>query len=711
MEAALKSSKKNSSDKDAGAREAAGRRSPLHTLRNIGIIAHIDAGKTTVTERMLYYAGRLHRMGEVHDGTATMDWMPQERERGITITSAATTFFWNESQLNLIDTPGHVDFTVEVERSLRVLDGAVGVFCGVGGVQSQSETVWHQADRYDLPRIAFINKLDRVGADFDGVVDQLRTRLTPNAMPVQIPWGTEDNLDGVIDLLAMRAISFEADSFGSQLSTCDIPDDLAAAAERARAELVEAVAERDETVLESYMEDADVPANVLSLGIRRAVIANTLVPVLCGSALRNKGIQQVLDAVVDYLPSPLDVKTIEGRHPKTGEPETREADDFAPLGALAFKLVNDPYVGRLVFARVYSGQITKGQNVFNPRTRKRERVMKLFQLHADDRINADTLYAGEIGAVVGLKQFTTGDTLCAESSPIELGQMVFPEPVVAMAIEPKTQADRDKLMDSLHALESEDPTFIITKDPDTGQTLIKGMGELHLEILKDRLTREFGVDANAGKPTVAYRETIRATGAAEHVFDREIGGHTQFAKLALEVEPTPRGTGNLVEFDVSSAVIPAEFQKHIKNGVDDGLVTGIIRNFPVVDVRVRVTGGEVDDESSTEMAFRSAAVMALREAIRNAQPAFLEPIMLLEIRTPTEHMGDVLADLNVRGGRVKEIDNKGVTQVIAAEVPLAQLFGYATAIRSVSKGRASYTMEPHRFELVSKATQEHLLNR
>ena len=594
METALEQARKGQAG-ETRRRESPDRLRPLAVVRNIGVIAHIDAGKTTTSERILYYAGRVHRMGEVHEGTATMDWMPQEKERGITITSAATTCFWRDHQINLIDTPGHVDFTVEVERSLRVLDGAVVVFCGVGGVQPQSETVWHQADRYRVPRIAFINKMDRIGADFESVVEQLRTRLGARAVPIQIPWGREETFCGVVDLLTMQAIVFDDSSLGSKMQTVPIPAELAVAAERARAYLIEQLAEQDEEVLKAYLDNPDVSAVELRAGLRRATVAQTLVPVLAGSALRNKGVQQLLDAVVDFLPSPLDIPPVQGSHPKTHEAVERDADDFAPLSVLVFKLMNDPYMGRLAFVRVYSGQLKKGQNVFNSRTRKRDRISKLVFLHADDRQEVETIHAGEIGAIGGLKQVTTGDTLCAENAPVELERIRFPEPVIAMAIEPKSGSDRDKLNEALQALASEDPTCVVTVDPDTGQTLISGMGELHLEILKDRMFREFKVQANAGRPMVSYRETVTAPGRGEHRFERDIGGQHMFAEVVIEVEPRPRGQGNDIEFDVPAGRIPTEFRAAIEDGLRDGLLTGVVANYALIDVKVRVVGGAFHD--------------------------------------------------------------------------------------------------------------------
>lgn len=684
---------------------------PLRSVRNIGIIAHIDAGKTTTSERILFYAGRVHRMGEVHEGTTVMDWMPQEKERGITITSAATTCFWRDHQINLIDTPGHVDFTVEVERSLRVLDGAVVVFCGVGGVQPQSETVWHQADRYHVPRLAFINKMDRVGADFNAVVEQIRSRLGAAAIPIQIPLGREDSFRGVVDLLTMQAVTFDDASLGANVSVGPIPADCAVDAEKARAALIERIAEDDETVLAAYLENPDVPAEVLKDGLRRAVLGRGMVPVLAGASLRNKGVQQLLDAVVDYLPSPIDIPPVRGAHPKTGEEMVRKADDFEPLSALVFKLMNDPYMGRLAFVRVYSGQFKRGQNVFNTRTRKRDRVSKLVFLHADDRQEVETIHAGEIGAVIGLKQVTTGDTLCAEHMPIELERIRFPEPVMSMAIEPKSQADRERLNEALALLSAEDPTCVVSVDADTGQTLLSGMGELHLEILKDRMLREHKVQANSGRPMVAYRETVTAEGRGEHRFERDIAGQRQFAEIAIEIEPAARGSGNTIEFDVPASRLPTEFRPAVENGIRDALATGVVANYALTDVKVCVVGGVFHDQESTDVAFHTAAVMAARQAAKAAKPVLIEPIMALEILMPAEHLGDVLNDVSARRGHVTEMTSKDVFQVIHARIPLAELFGYSTAIRSLTKGRANYTMEPTCFDVVPEAIQQKLLER
>ncbi len=696
---------------DAAGREAPGRRRTLARLRNVGTIAHIDAGKTTVTERMLFYTGRVYKLGEVHEGTATMDWMVQEQERGITITSAATTCFWRDHQINILDTPGHVDFTVEVERSLRVLDGAIGIFCGVGGVQPQSETVWHQAQKYNVPRLAFINKMDRMGARFDWVVRQMRERLAAPAVPIQIPWGQEDGFKGVIDLVLMRALAFDEASRGAQVLAGEIPAELRAAAEQARAALVEGVAERDEQVLQAYLEHADVAPDVLAGGIRRATVAGALVPVLCGAALRNKGIQPLLDAIADYMPSPLDVPDVRGQHPKTKAALSRATSDYEPLSALAFKIANDPFVGKLTFVRVYSGVLKKGQNVYNPRTQKRERLGRILQLHANHREEVEALYAGEIGGIAGLKQVTTGDTLAAEQQPIVLERIQFPEPVIAMAIEPKSQADKERLQAALAALADEDPTFQTATDPETAQLLIKGMGELHLEIIRDRLFREFKVQANAGQPMVAYRETIQTPVRVEHVFERQIGERGHYAKVVLELEPQPRGAGNRIELDVSREEIPAEFRDAVEQGLQDALITGVVRNYPLVDLRVRVAGGAFHPVDSSDVAFRSAAMLGLRAAAESARPVLLEPVMKVEVITPEEYLGDVLGDISGRRGKVKEMEARGATQIIRADVPLAELFGYATSLRSLTKGRASYTMEIHTFEVVPENVKESLLNR
>ena len=692
-------------------READDRSRALSSIRNIGIIAHIDAGKTTTSERILFYSGKVHKIGEVHDGTATMDWMIQEQERGITITSAATTCFWKDHQINIIDTPGHVDFTVEVERSLRVLDGAVGVFCAVGGVQPQSETVWRQAKKYNVPRLAFVNKMDRIGADFNKVLGELRSKLAAPAIAIQLPLGASDTFYGVIDLIKMRSIVFSEDGYGSKVEYADIPADIAARAEAARAELIEKVAEVDEQLLEAYMENTDVSEQALINAIRRATIANHIVPVLCGSSLKNKGVQPLLDAVVAYLPSPTDITAVKGISPKSESELFRDASDFEPLTGLVFKMTSDKYVGKLAFVRIYAGQLKKGQNIYNPRTKKRERIGRLLRLHANHREDVDVLYTGEIGGMVGQKFFTTGDTVCAENDPILLENIEFPEPVISMAIEPKTTADKDALVDALKDMADEDPTFHTSINEETGQTIIHGMGELHLEIIRDRILREYKVKANAGRPMVAYRESVSKTGTGNFTFDREIGNESHYASLSLQVSPKSSGVGNSIEFDVSASVVPSEFRKAIGEGISDALLTGVLGNFAIIDVAVKVIGGETHPTDSTEMAFRSAAVMALRAAVSNSSPVLLEPIMKLEIETPEEHLGDVLGDLNSRRGRVRDIKATTDLQVVQADVPLAEVFGYSTSLRSLTKGRASYTMEPQAFEPVPASMEDSILNR
>ncbi|MBM4147434.1 MAG: elongation factor G [Lentisphaerae bacterium] len=692
-------------------REASDRLRPLSMVRNIGIIAHIDAGKTTTTERMLYYAGKVHKMGEVHDGTAVMDWMAQEKERGITITSAATTCFWRDCQVNVIDTPGHVDFTVEVERSLRVLDGAVGVFCAVGGVQPQSETVWRQANKYGVPRLAFVNKMDRMGADFGRVVTAMRNKLGCNAVPVHLPIGAEESFDGVVDLVSMKALRFVGDDLGKTVREDAIPSGMAGVAEQARNRLVEAVAERDETVLDAYLAGADVAADVLRAGIRRATVAGAIVPVLCGSALRNKGVQAILDAVVDYLPSPLDVPVLKAHKINSDETVDRAADDFAPLSSLVFKVAADSYVGRMMYVRVYSGRLRRGQNVYNARTKRRERILKLVRLHADSREETESLDSGEIGGIAGLKDATTGDTLCAENAAVELERIRFPEPVVFMAIEPRTRADKDRLEESLSALVSEDPTCVLRTDDDTGQRIIGGMGELHLEIILDRLHREYGVQANTGKPMVAYHETLRQEAQADGVFDREIGGRRHFAAVSLRVSPGQRGSGVDVRIEAGTSEIPAEYRQHVEQGVRDGLATGVLCRYPMADVLAVVTGGRFDVESVSDVAFRTAAVLAFRDAAQLAGPELLEPVMDLEILVPDEFLGDVLTDISARRGRVRDVAAEEGGKAVRAEAPLAELFGYTTAVRSLSRGRASYTMEPCGFEVVPQSIVNQIVNR
>jgi elongation factor G len=690
-------------------REAEGRPHALNLIRNLGIIAHIDAGKTTTSERILFYTGRVHKMGEVHDGTTVLDWMAQERERGITITSAATTCFWRKHPINLIDTPGHVDFTAEVERSLRVLDGAIGVFCGVAGVQPQSETVWRQADKYHVPRLAFVNKVDRKGARFAWVAEQIRTRLCAGAFPIQLPWGEEENLRGVIDLVEMRALEFSDVSGQPHAHAAEIPAGMRAEAEAARARLIEAVAERDDALQDLWLANPDVDTAALRAALRRAVLSGAFVPVLCGSSLKNTGIEPLLDAVVDYLPSPAEVPAVRGHHPKDGSELTRPASDLEPLAALVFKISHDGFVGAIAFARVYSGTLRKGQNVWNPRTRKRERIGRLLRLHANHREDVEVIYAGEIGGVVGFKDLATADTLCAEAAPIALDRIEFPEPVISMSIEPRSQGEKEDLLRALGQLALEDPTFRFGVHPETGQTLVQGMGELHLEIKLDVLAREHKVPARAGKPMVAYRETVTAPATHTHRFAREIGGKLQAAGVTLQVSPRPRGAGNAVDVPRAVDMLPAEWRDALRQGLDDALISGPLAGNPLADVGVVVEAVECDPASATDTAFRAAGQIALREAIQTATPVLLEPIMRVEVTSPDEHMGDVLGDLTSRRGRIKELSSTAGTQQITAMVPLAELFGYSTALRSLSRGRAGYTMEPSMFELVPPPIQAAIL--
>ena len=681
--------------------------SDLAKFRNIGIMAHIDAGKTTVTERILFYTGRTHKLGEVHEGAATMDWMVQEQERGITITSAATTALWSGHRVNIIDTPGHVDFTVEVERSLRVLDGAVAVFDSVAGVQPQSETVWRQADKYAVPRIAFVNKMDRVGADFDFVKQTIIDRLGANPVAIQIPIGAEEDFRGIVDLVRMKAIIFDQDDRGLSWSESDPEGDLLAAAELARHELVEAVADHDEEIMLAFLEDQPVDDQVLVAAIRAATLDLSITPLLCGTAFKNKGVQQLLDAVVAYLPSPLDIPPVTGTKPRSEEELTREANLDAPFAALAFKVMSDPFVGKLTYFRVYSGTLGAGSPVYNASTDKKERVGRILQMHANHREEREEIGAGEIAAAVGLKATTTGDTLCDEKNAILLESIVFPEPVIEVAVEPKTKADQDKLATALQRLSEEDPTFRVKTDEETGQTLIAGMGELHLEIIVDRLMREFSVDANVGKPQVAYRETIRKTVTKiQGKFVRQTGGRGQYGDVWLRVEPTEPGEGYSFAAEIVGGVVPKDYHNAVDQGVREALDTGVIAGFPVVDVKVALVDGSYHDVDSSEMAFKIAGSMALKEGLRKGDSALLEPIFAVEVVTPEEYMGDVIGDLNSRRGRVEGMEPRGNAQVITARVPLAEMFGYATDVRSLSQGRATYTMQFLRYEEVPKSIAE-----
>ena len=665
----------------------------LEKMRNIGIIAHIDAGKTTTTERILYYTGKSHRIGEVDAGAATMDWMVQEQERGITITSAATTCFWRDHLINIIDTPGHVDFTAEVERSLRVLDGAVGLFCAVGGVQPQSETVWRQAEKYHVPRIAFVNKLDRAGADFFRTVEMMRERLGARPLILQLPLGLEDSLRGVIDLLKMQAILYEEDTLGATFRIADIPDDALEEAQEYHVRLIEELADLDEEVMEKYLGEESIPETLLACAIRRGTIGNHITPVFCGASFRNKGVQPLLDGIIDYLPSPADVPAITGVAPRAEQPVSRRASDDEPFAALAFKVMVDPYVGQLVFVRVYSGVLEAGSYVYNSSRERRERIGRIVRMHANKREDVKEIRAGDIGAVVGLKHTITGDTLCEEAKAVILESMTFPAPVMAVAIEPKTKADADKLSVSLHKMSQEDPTFRVHTDEETGQTIIAGMGELHLEILVDRLAREFQVAANVARPQVAYKESIRRPAEGEGKFIRQSGGRGQYGHVRLRLAPLPRGGGFVFDNAVVGGVIPKEYIPAVEAGVVEAMQHGIVAGYPVVDVKVSVYDGSYHDVDSSELAFKIAASMAFKEIAKKAEPSILEPIMDVEVVVPNEYMGDVIGDLNSRRGKVRGLEERAGAKVILAQVPLAEMFGYATDLRSHTQGRATFTMQ------------------
>ena len=665
----------------------------LEKMRNIGIIAHIDAGKTTTTERILYYTGKSHRIGEVDAGAATMDWMVQEQERGITITSAATTCFWRDHLINIIDTPGHVDFTAEVERSLRVLDGAVGLFCAVGGVQPQSETVWRQAEKYHVPRIAFVNKLDRAGADFFRTVEMMRERLGARPLILQLPLGLEDSFRGVIDLLKMQAILYEEDTLGATFRIADIPDDALEEAQEYHVRLIEELADLDEEVMEKYLGEESIPETLLACAIRRGTIGNHITPVFCGASFRNKGVQPLLDGIIDYLPSPVDVPAITGVAPRAEQPVSRRASDDEPFAALAFKVMVDPYVGQLVFVRVYSGVLEAGSYVYNSSRERRERIGRIVRMHANKREDVKEIRAGDIGAVVGLRHTITGDTLCEEAKAVILESMTFPAPVMAVAIEPKTKADADKLSVSLHKMSQEDPTFRVHTDEETGQTIIAGMGELHLEILVDRLAREFQVAANVARPQVAYKESIRRPAEGEGKFIRQSGGRGQYGHVRLRLAPLPRGGGFVFDNAVVGGVIPKEYIPAVEAGVVEAMQHGIVAGYPVVDVKVSVYDGSYHDVDSSELAFKIAASMAFKEIAKKAEPSILEPIMDVEVVVPNEYMGDVIGDLNSRRGKVRGLEERAGAKVILAQVPLAEMFGYATDLRSHTQGRATFTMQ------------------
>lgn len=687
------------------------RKFSLENTRNIGIMAHIDAGKTTTTERILYYTGRVHKIGEVHDGAATMDWMEQEQERGITITSAATTCQWKDNRINIIDTPGHVDFTVEVERSLRVLDGAIALFCSVAGVEPQSETVWRQADKYGVPRIAFINKMDRIGADFFRGVEMIRERLGANAIPIQLPIGAEDKFVGIIDLVEMDALMYSEEDFGITVNRVPIPEEMLAEAEEHQEQLIAALGETDEEVMTLYLEGEKIPTDLLKKALRTATISVSVIPVCCGSAFKNKGVQALLDTVVNYLPSPKDVPAVKGLNPENGEEEIRPADDNAPFAALAFKIMTDPYVGKLAFFRVYSGTLSAGSYVYNSTKNHKERIGRILQMHANHREEQDKVYAGDLAAAVGLKNTTTGDTLCLADQQIVLESMEFPEPVISVAIEPKTKADQDKLGISLQKLTEEDPTFKVYTDHETGQTIIKGMGELHLEIIVDRLLREFKVEANVGKPQVAYRETItRAIQGVEGKFIRQSGGRGQFGHVLIDIEPLDPGTGFEFESAIVGGAIPREYISPVEMGIKEAMENGILGGFPMVDVKVTLTDGSYHEVDSSEMAFKIAGSIAFKEAAKKAQPAMLEPMMKVEVVVPEEYMGDVIGDLNSRRGRIEGIETRATAQVIKGFVPLAMMFGYATDLRSKTQGRATYVMQFSHYEEVPKNIAKDILH-
>ncbi|HEY9855998.1 MAG TPA: elongation factor G [Stenomitos sp.] len=687
------------------------RQYPLAKTRNIGIAAHIDAGKTTTTERILYYTGRLHKIGEVHEGAATMDYMVQEQERGITITSAATTAAWKEHRINIIDTPGHVDFTIEVERSLRVLDGVVTVFCAVGGVQPQSETVWRQANRYGVPRMIFVNKMDRVGADFFRVMSQVKDRLNARVVPVQLPIGAEDKFSGIVDLISMKAYMY-ANDLGTDIREESIPADLLEQAQAMRNEMVEAAAEMDDELLNKYLEGTELTTEEIISGLRKGTIANQIVPATCGSAFKNKGVQLMLDGVINFLPAPIDVPAIKGIHPDTHEEDFRPSSEDAPFAALAFKILTDPFIGKLTFFRVYSGKLSSGSYVSNATKGKRERISRILQMHAAHREEVSEVYAGDLAAAVGLKDTTTGDTLCDESNPIILERMVFPEPVIEVAIEPKTKADQDKLGISLQKLAEEDPTFRVKNDAETGQTLIAGMGELHLEIIVDRLLREFKVDANVGKPQVAYRETIRKSVKQEGKFVRQSGGRGQFGHVWLEIEPLEMGGGYQFHNKIVGGVVPKEYVPAVDKGVQEALATGIVAGFPVIDIKVSIFDGSYHDVDSNEMAFKIAGSMAIKDGVMKAGPVILEPVMKVEVEVPEDNMGDVIGDLQGRRrGIVQGMDSRSGVQVIRMHVPLAEMFGYATELRSMTQGRGTFSMEFSHYAEVPKNVAEGIINK
>ena len=682
----------------------------LEKTRNIGIMAHIDAGKTTTTERILFYTGRTHKLGETHDGAATMDWMEQEQERGITITSAATTCFWKNNRINIIDTPGHVDFTVEVERSLRVLDGSVTVFCAKGGVEPQSETVWRQADKYGVPRMAYVNKMDISGANFFNVVDMMKTRLKTNPVPIQLPIGAEDTFRGIIDLVEMKADVYY-DDLGKDMRVEEIPEDMQEMAEEYHKNMIEAIAECDEELFELYCADEPISTDMIKDAIRKGTIANKIVPVVCGTSYRNKGVQKLLDAIVDFMPSPLDVPSIKGINPDTEEEEERHSSDEEPFAALAFKIMTDPFVGKLCFMRVYSGSVETGSAVYNSNKDSKERLGRLLQMHSNNRKDIDCAYAGDIAAAVGLKGTTTGDTLCDEKHPIILESMEFPEPVIRVAIEPKTKAGQEKMGIALAKLAEEDPTFRTYTDDDTGQTIIAGMGELHLEIIVDRLLREFKVEANIGKPQVAYKETIRKSADQDTKYVRQSGGKGQYGHCKITIEPNEPGKGYEFINKVVGGAIPKEYIPAVDAGIQSAMQAGVVAGYNVVDVKVTLYDGSYHEVDSSEMAFKIAGSMAFKDAMRKADPVLTEPIMRVNVITPTEYMGDIIGDLNSRRGQIQGMEEVSGAEQILAFVPLSEMFGYSTELRSRSQGRAQYTMEPSHFAEVPKSIQETLVSK
>lgn len=680
----------------------------IDKVRNIGIMAHIDAGKTTTTERILFYTGKLHRLGEVHDGAATMDWMEQEKERGITITSAATTCFWKDHQINIIDTPGHVDFTVEVERSLRVLDGAVALFCAVGGVEPQSETVWRQADKYRVPRIAFINKMDRTGADFYNAVQMMKDRLGANAIPINLPIGEGDIFSGVIDLMTFKARMYHEETYGATFDEIDIPKDLIELANKYRTQMLEAVSDVDDTLLEKYLEGKPISPEEIKVVLRQATIELKIIPVLCGSAFKNKGVQKLLDSVIDFLPSPVDFNEIEAHHIGINDSVKRKIDEKEKFTALAFKIMNDPYVGKLTFFRVYAGKLESGSYIYNSVSGKKERISRLLQMHANHREEISEVKAGDIAAAVGLKFTRTGDTLCSENDPVVLEKIVFPEPVIQIAIEPKTKADQDKLSESLVKLSDEDPTFRVKVDEETGQTLISGMGELHLEILVDRMKREFKVEANVGKPQVAYRETISQTVDSEGKFVKQSGGRGKYGHVWIELSPNEPGKGYEFINGIVGGVVPKEYIPAVSAGIQEAMRNGVIAGFPVVDIKAKIYDGSYHDVDSDEISFKVAGSIAFKEGAKKAKPILLEPIMDVEVVTPEEYLGDVMGDLNSRRGKIEGFSARKDAQVIKATVPLSEMFGYATILRSMTQGRAIYTMQFAYYLEVPKSIAEEI---